>query len=476
LFMVQLLPALEARGLMKVEPKYGFGAYGWSVLLSYFLPNWFDFNRVHATDFESGCLYMYVGLAGIFAIGWALWRRQLRPYLQALLGLGVAVLLANPPLLLLHAVERVPFLDYTMQPANFYGGVAAMVALIAATSLHDFFGRESAQRLPQWVAPAVVAGLTAWSFRQLWIWRHGGVFPTGARALAGTAVAAGLFALGLWACRAATGRRRVVLVSVLLAAAGVDYKVYGTSRQFNAVDGDYDADQAAYGIAGIDDTAYRALWANRDYRVAIDQDSGPQATDLRKYGLATPEGFDPFLPSQYQRVIEHWTPFRTNRLFSTDVENEEMLQSLGVRYVMARHDISHEAQLAASPIYRLVGRKEIWCRVYEYLHARPPYRWEDERAGTAVRTAWTPERREFRVHSERGGRFVLIEQFFPGWQATVDGGRVPLERWGGAFQSIQVPAGDHQVRFQFSSPGFATGALVSLLAAAMLVAAVLKTP
>jgi hypothetical protein len=476
LFMVQLLPALEARGLMKLEPKYGVGAYGWSVLLSYFLPNWFDFNRVHATDFDSGCLYMYVGLAGIFAIGWAAWRHRLRPYLQALLGLAVAVLLANPPLRLLHTVERVPFLDYTLQPQNFYAGVAAMAALIAATSLHDFFASGYTGRLPQWVAPTAVAGLTAWSLRQLWIWRHGGVFPTSARALAGTAVAAGLFSLGLWACRAATGRRRLVLASVLLAAAGADYKVYGTSRQFNAVDGDYDAAQPAYGIAGIDETAYRALSANRDSRVAIDQDSGPVPTDFRMYGLATPEGFDPFLPSQYKRTIERWTPFRTNRLFSTDIENEEMLQALGVRYVMARQGISHEARLAASLRYRLVGRADIWCRVYEYLHARPPYHWEDDRAGTVVRTAWTPERREFRVHSERGGRFVLIDQFFPGWKATVDGGHVPVERWGGAFQSIQVPAGDRQIRFQFNSPGLAGGALVSLLAATALVTAILKFP
>jgi uncharacterized membrane protein YfhO len=147
-----------------------------------------------------------------------------------------------------------------------------------------------------------------------------------------------------------------------------------------------------------------------------------------------------------------------------------------VRYVIARNGISHEARLAASPMYRLVGRQAVWCRVYEYLHARPTYHWEDARAGTAVRTAWTPEQREFRVHSERGGRFVLIEQFFPGWKATIDGGPVPVERWGGAFQAIQVPAGEHQIRFRFNSPGLTVGALVSLLAAAALVTAMLRFP
>ncbi|MGB7721554.1 MAG: hypothetical protein WBL65_16740 [Bryobacteraceae bacterium] len=83
---------------------------------------------------------------------------------------------------------------------------------------------------------------------------------------------------------------------------------------------------------------------------------------------------------------------------------------------------SHEAFLSASPNFRLVGRKKVWCRVYEYLHARPPYRWEDERNGTIQPVAWRPEQRDFLVRADCGGRFVLVEQFYPGWIAACRAG------------------------------------------------------
>ncbi|MGA2769276.1 MAG: YfhO family protein [Bryobacteraceae bacterium] len=464
LFMVQLLPAMEARSRMLLEPKYGPGAYGWRLLLCYLLPNWFDFNPGHSTAFESGGMYLYLGLPALFAFAWAVRRHSLRPHLQALIGLAVALVLANPSNLLVRTVERIPTLDDTMQPFNFYAGAAAMAALITAVALDDFLRSASRRALPRWLAPAVATALLAWSVRQLWIWAHGGAFAIRGRAAVETAVALALFSLGLYVVREATGRRRSQFAAILLLAAGVDYKVFGASRQFNASPGDVDDQHPKYGIGGVDDTAYRAMWANRHYRVVSDGSAGPPPTDYRMWGLATPEGFDPFLPVQYKQLIQHWVPFSTNRLFDTDLKNEDMLQELGVRYVLVHDGESHEAFLAASPNFRLVGRKEIWCRVYEYLHARPPYRWEEETNGTVQPVAWNPEQRDFLVRADRGGRFVLVEQFYPGWTAVVDGHPAGIERWGGAFQAIPVPAGEHRITFEFRPMSLRIGAAISLLA------------
>ena len=464
LFMAQLLPAMEARSRMQLEPKYGPGAYGWRLLLCYLLPNWFDFNPGHGAAFESGGMYLYLGLPALFGCIWVVRRHNLRPYLQAFIGLAVALVLANPSDSLVRAVERIPTLDDTMQPFNFYAGAAAMAALITAIALDDFLKSGSRRALPRWLAPAAAAALAAWSVRQLWIWAHGGAFAIRGRAVLETAIALALFSLGIYIVREATGRRRSLFAAILLLAAGVDYKVFGASRQFNASPGDVDKQHPRYGIGGVDDTAYRAMRLNRQYRVVSDASLGPPPTDYRMWGLATPEGFDPFLPDQYKQVIQHWVPFQTNRLFETDVQNEDMLQTLGVRFVLVHDGESHEAFLAASPNFHLVGRKDIWCRVYEYLHAKPPYHWEDERNGTAQPVAWTPEQRDFLVRAERGGRFVLVEQFYPGWIAAVDGHPVGIERWGGAFQAIQVPAGEHRVAFEFRPMSLRIGAAISLLA------------
>jgi hypothetical protein len=57
----------------------------------------------------------------------------------------------------------------------------------------------------------------------------------------------------------------------------------------------------------------------------------------------------------------------------------------------------------------------------------------------------------------------------PGWTVTVDGKDAELVEPDGAFLGVQVPAGDHRVRFEYAPPGLKAGAaltLVGLLAVA----------
>jgi uncharacterized membrane protein YfhO len=84
-------------------------------------------------------------------------------------------------------------------------------------------------------------------------------------------------------------------------------------------------------------------------------------------------------------------------------------------------------------------------------------------------SAWRPARREFLVRSDQGGRFVLVEQFFPGWEGQVDGHAANIERWNGAFQAVYVPPGEHTVEFRYHSRLLPAGAAISLLSLVLLV-------
>ncbi len=66
----------------------------------------------------------------------------------------------------------------------------------------------------------------------------------------------------------------------------------------------------------------------------------------------------------------------------------------------------------------------------------------------------------------------MVEQFVPGWHATIDGRQVPIERRHEAFQSIQMPAGDHRVVFAFNPSSVPVGAFISIMALAGLIAMV----
>src|SRR3954447_1285362 len=53
------------------------------------------------------------------------------------------------------------------------------------------------------------------------------------------------------------------------------------------------------------------------------------------------------------------------------------------------------------------------------------------------------------VSADRDGLLVLHDLYYPGWEATVDGVRVPVVKANILFRGIEVPAGSHIVEFTF---------------------------
>ena len=304
-----------------------------------------------------------------------------------------------------------------------------------------------------------IALLAAWTARQWLIWLPGGAdFASGWRGAAEPAVTLALFAAAAFLLRDERGTRRAVLAAALLGAAWADYKVFGVSRRFNAAAGDVDEFYAGAMFRGLDDSLYRRLLEQPEFRLAIDETTR-FSTELRHVGLSTPQGFDPFVPAQYRKAIEAFTPFFDEREFKIDPARPDMLQLLGVRYYLTTQHGPFYGFLSTSPHYRLLQPAQSFFRLFEFNSPLPAYRWD----GPCRLVRWLPETREFSVRSQTGGRFILIEQFFPGWRARVDGVPAPIERWGEAFQSIPVGPGEHRVEFEFRSRGLRIGAVLSLV-------------
>jgi hypothetical protein len=70
------------------------------------------------------------------------------------------------------------------------------------------------------------------------------------------------------------------------------------------------------------------------------------------------------------------------------------------------------------------------------------------------------------VRAPRGGHLVVSETDYPGWEARLDGARVPIARANGAFRAVAVPEGVHEVEFRFRPEPARHGVVVSLLFAA----------
>jgi hypothetical protein len=284
---------------------------------------------------------------------------------------------------------------------------------------------------------------------------------TGVRSVIYPAASLVLFTLGLWLFRTS---RQSVLVALLLMGVFIDFKVFGTNRRFNAVTGNTDiffrgdARLGGHQMSGLEDSVYLHLLDNPGYRVALYE--GPQPTDLRIYGLSTPQGFDPFLTDQFKKAVETFQPFRTNRLFDIDPLNDAMLRHFGIRWIFVRGDTTMERTLLQHPDFRRLGTGSSFYNVFEYRSAQPAWRYE----GDVQMTRWEPERRVFRVQSPVGGEFVLKEQYFPGWTASVDGREFRVERTEGTFQSVPVPSGEHSIEFRYRPFSLVIGAVISALA------------
>jgi hypothetical protein len=443
---VQILPALEAATLKTTEEKYGGGIQGAEIYLSFFLPNYFNLSRSSSGAGEPTAQYFYLGAPFLLALGLSFYRRR-APHPALVLAAVSLFLMTNPLGLVEAALRPFPRLGEICRDWNFLAGLPLAAALLVAHALV-----RAAPRLVS--APglrlATYALVPAWCARQLLTWLPGGPdFASGWAAALDPAVTLATFSLVFFTSRSP-------LLLLLLVA--TDYKVFGTDRRFNAADLAIDRRE----FLGLHPELHRLLLANPAFRVALDE-GAPHPTEMRHYGLRTPQGFDPLLPAPYKRAVEALAPFQTDRLFYPDPSNHALLQRLAVRYYLTSVHSPRHAALAASPDFRLVQPAESYFRVFEYRRAVPVARWE-RGEGTIEISSGTPESVLLHTRSASPGRLVLTEQWFPGWTVSIDGRAAPLAHWGEAFQSVQVPAGEHRVQFQFRSRGLRLGALLSLTA------------
>jgi hypothetical protein len=80
------------------------------------------------------------------------------------------------------------------------------------------------------------------------------------------------------------------------------------------------------------------------------------------------------------------------------------------------------------------------------------------------------------VSAAQPGHLVLLDTFYPGWEARIDGRRFPIEAANVAFRAVAVPAGRHEVRFAYRPGSVRAGAIISALALAVLAACMVIRP
>ncbi|MBX3066214.1 MAG: YfhO family protein, partial [Anaerolineae bacterium] len=83
--------------------------------------------------------------------------------------------------------------------------------------------------------------------------------------------------------------------------------------------------------------------------------------------------------------------------------------------------------------------------------------------GVAQIVAETPQQITIAVDATKDTRLVLMDTYYPGWAATVDGAATEIQQADIAFRAISVPAGEHTVVMTYDPASFKIGAIISLL-------------
>ena len=79
----------------------------------------------------------------------------------------------------------------------------------------------------------------------------------------------------------------------------------------------------------------------------------------------------------------------------------------------------------------------------------------------------------FRVTTSSDAALVLSQMWFPGWKASVDGQDVPVLRADAALTGILLPAGSHNVHFEFRPMSFTIGAVITILTVLVVIALII---
>lgn len=102
--------------------------------------------------------------------------------------------------------------------------------------------------------------------------------------------------------------------------------------------------------------------------------------------------------------------------------------------------------------------------LYRLNNTRGRVSWSDPAPGdTAEIIDYRQNSATIRANSESGGRLILTDLAYPGWEVSVDGAATTTVTVDGLYRGIDLPAGEHRVVWKYHPRSLYWGAIISLM-------------
>ncbi len=241
------------------------------------------------------------------------------------------------------------------------------------------------------------------------------------------------------------------------------------------------------------------------------------------YRLFSPDGYDPLYPRIYGEFIQASKKGKLTSQFSTTTRSDATIASgygvydlmsnpyrlrilnlLGVRYILDRTENGSTQETFPPDQFRLSYEDNGW-RVYENLKSLPRVfaspsvnrfqnqnefeasffdpsidpghvllvdadisSFDPEARATVVIRSYTPTRIDLASTTQGPQYLFLSDTYYPGWQAFIDGQPSPVLRAHYAFRAVYIPAGRHDISFQYRPRSLTVGLEISVVSSLVL--------
>ncbi|MFA5070618.1 MAG: YfhO family protein [Patescibacteria group bacterium] len=167
------------------------------------------------------------------------------------------------------------------------------------------------------------------------------------------------------------------------------------------------------------------------------------------YGRYATEGWDSLILSSYEKVSA-----------SQNIKNLP-------RFWLVSEVKKQPTQEAAA---KILNEEIIDLKTYGLVTGE--FAWENKKAATGNKIdiiAEKPEKIELAVSSNQPSILVVKDSDYPGWQASLDGQTVKIERINVYMRAIKMPAGNHKITMKYQPVSLRIGAAVSLITILLLI-------
>ncbi len=184
------------------------------------------------------------------------------------------------------------------------------------------------------------------------------------------------------------------------------------------------------------------------------------------FKIYSAEGYDTLFPKTYGQLLQLDASGRVSAatIPKNSPQTLPLLNLLGAKYVIqgtVHGAAPWELQLWNYPDqFPLVYEDERY-QVFQNLQAQPRAYIVNE--GQVEITTYTPQKVVIAVDSPQLDTLILSDNYYPGWQATIDNQPTTINRTDLALRSVNIPSGQHTLTFAYQPLSFTLGLATSIL-------------